>query len=278
MAEEVASTAVVNSAPAANADTTVATTDETASSTADNAASADESTQDTTEAEQTDESTDSEESDAEADTQADEPKKGADARKEQLNTEIRDLVAQRNVLRQEVERINAQVYQPATVEDLLNQENPATGEYYNRLEAEVESMRQERDVEKYNNHVAESRLTMTTEAQRALSDFPMFDQSSPDYDGEVAAEIDAILPSLLEFDPNTGQLIGSKVSIYQLYKSHAKAADAKARKAEITAQRNAEKQLSNADKVTGGKGTTKPFDKLSTTEMASYLRKKGHDV
>lgn len=273
-------TPVVNEVAVPDAAPTESTTAETNSAAADEPAeqSTDPSTQEPSDADHADESTDSEESDAADDTNTEQPKKGADARKEQLNNEIRDLVAQRNALRHEVEQINAEAYKPASVDELLEQVNPDTGDYYNRLEAQLEAMRQEREVEKYNTQIAESRLTLQTETQRALQDFPMFDQQSPDYNADVAQEVDAILQGVLELDPKTNQVIGSRISVYQLLKSYAKAAEANARKAEIKAQRNAEKQLTNADPTPGGAGKTKAFNELSTAEMAARLRKLGHDV
>src|SRR5690606_34821861 len=118
-------------------------------------------------------------------------------------------------------------------DELLEQVNPDTGEYYNRLEAQFEAMRQEREVEKYNNQVADTRLALGHESQKALQDFPMFDETSEEYNAELAKEVDQVLAQSLRFDERTGQVIGSAISPYQLYKSYAMAAKQSAAKAEV---------------------------------------------
>lgn len=223
---------------------------------------------------------DSEETDTE-----DKPKKGADARKEQLNKEIRDLVAEknellaeRNQIRKTVEAANADAYKPASVDDLLETVNPDTGDYYNRLEAQLEAMRQEQEVERYNNRVADAQIGIQYEARRALEEFPLFDKDSPEYNAEVASEVDKVLEGILEIDPQTKQVVGSRLSVYQLYKSFAAAAKANAVKAETKAQKNVESMLKNADPTTGGKGQTKSFESMSLSEQEAYLRRKGYDI
>ena len=208
-----------------------------------------------TEGEQTEEPVD-------ADETEEKPKKGAEARKEQLqneiselegeldseptdpNTEIRSLVAHRNELKRQVEQRNAEVYKPASVDELLDQINPETQEYYNKLEATVESMRQQQEVDRYNSQVADSQFTLETESQQVLKDFPMFNPKSPEYDKESALEVAEILKASLIVDPNTQEIIGSNISPYKLYKSHARAAQSSARKAEIKGQKATEDRKS----------------------------------
>ena len=259
----------------AGTDTSVSdsTTEETTSSTADD--QVDTSQQETdgdSQEEVLDDSLDTDE------TETERPKRGAEARKEQLNTEIRDLVATRNAIRSEVEAYNAQVYRPATVEELLEQQNPETGDYYSRLEAQLEAMQQERAIEKYNNQVTESRMTLHSDAHRAIQDFPIFDSNNPEYNPQIAAEVDQILAQSIIVDPRTNQVIGSRIPVYQLYKSHAVAAKANERRAEMTAQRNAEKQITNTDLTPGAQGKQTAFNKLSVSEMEARPRKQGHDV
>jgi hypothetical protein len=168
--------------------------------------------------------------------------KGAEERKQQLNNEIRDLVSKRNALREEVQRANAEVYQPATEEEL--QEQGLSPEM-----AAIEAMKQEREMERYNTQVAEAQLTLGSEAQTALRDFPMFDPSSPEYKPEIAARADEILGSSLIFDQNSGQVIGSNVSPYKLYQSFAEAAQVSAQAGQIKGQKATETMLKNSDSV-----------------------------
>jgi hypothetical protein len=185
------------------------------------------------------------------------PTKG-ETRKSELNSEIRDLVAQRNQLRTEVEKINEEVYKPATEEELVE-------DGMSEVEAKVEVMRQEREVEKYNERVAEAQLTINTESQRVLQDFPMFRQfepgtetmdpktgeisgtPNPAYDAELAGEAAQLLQANLITDPNTGQVIGSNVSPYQLYKTLARASGISTVKGQEKGQAAIQEQLANAD-------------------------------
>lgn len=197
----------------------------------------------------------------------------AEARKEQLNTEIRDLVAQRNQIRQEVEQLNAQVYKPASSDELLEQVNPETGDYYNRVEAQLEAMRQEREVEKYNTQVTESRLSLQSEAARALDEFPMFDSQSPEYNPSVAQQVDQMLAQNLIVDQNTGQIIGSHVSPYTLYKTVADAAKFSAAQSAAKSQKAVETMQSQADIPTSApvKQTPKDIEKLDADAYAKAV-------
>lgn len=206
------------------------------------------------------------------------PQGKGEQRKEQLNTEIRDLVAQRNHLKQQVEQLNQQAYQVPSEQDLQDQINPDTGEYYTALEAKLIRMEQQQQLRDFTERVTEAQMTISTEAERALKDFPMFDSSSPDYDPEIAQQADAVLQQNLVVDPNTGQIVGSRISPYQLYKSYDVATKASQRKAQIQGQKSVEKMMAASTPTTGGRGTERTFSKMSLQEKAEYLRKKGHDV
>lgn len=209
------------------------------------------------------------------------PQTKGEKRKESLNTEIRDLVSQRNQIRDEIEQMNAQVYQAASLDDLLDQENPDTGENYSRLEAQVEMMRQQQELRDFNDKVADFQFTMNQEINKVLSDFPMFDpQNKEEYNEQVAKDVYQNLVDSLQIDPNTGQIIGSTLkSPYKLYQSYANAAQSSARKGELKGQRNAERMMTNVDHSTGGQGkSSKSFNELSASEMREELRRKGHDI
>lgn len=163
----------------------------------------------------------------------------ADERKTQLNTEIRDLVAQRNALKEEVAKAN-EVYQPATEEDLVNDGMDAT-------EAKVEALRQAIEVKDYNDKVADAQLTIESESQRVLQDYPIFNPDNESYDEDLSLEAAQLLEANLIQDPNTGQIIGSNVSPYQLYKTLAKASGISGAKGQIKGQQATEKMLANAD-------------------------------
>lgn len=193
----------------------------------------------------------------EVEASEDKPLGKAEERKAQLNTEIRDLVAQRNTLKAEVEKANAEVYQPATEDELTEQGMTA-------IEAKVEAMRQEREMEKYNSQVADAQLTIGHESERVLNDFPQFNpESGPDvYDKELAEEAAELLASNLIIDPNTNQVIGSNVSPYQLYKTLARASGISAQKGQLRGQEDAQKQLANVDAPTSAAPPKEKVDPL----------------
>lgn len=190
----------------------------------------------------------------------DKPVGKAEERKQQLNVEIRELVAKRNELKAQVENANAQVYQPATDQELLGQINPETGEYYNSLEAKVAALEQRSEVERYNSQVADAQLTLQSEASKALADFPMFDSESKQYNPEMTKLVDELLGANLVLDPNTGQIIGSHVSPYKLYQSHALAAQASEASGKIKGQQAVEKMLANTDTPAGDAPKTEKVD------------------
>ena len=218
----------------------------------------------TEEAEESEDETEPQEENAEDEDQPapveEETKSKADERKEKLNQEIRDLVQTRNQIRQDVEKANGEAYKPATVDQLLEEVNPETGEYYNRLEAEIATMKQQNAVRDYTNQVAEQRLVIVSEAQKALQDFPIFDAESPEYNKDVAEQVDTILAGAIIRDPRTGQVIGSHVSPYQLYKTVYDSTQASAVKGQVKAQKAQAKMLANSD-ATQSSGTAKEAKK-----------------
>lgn len=191
----------------------------------------------------------------EAESTEDKPRGKAEERKAQLNTEIRDLVSQRNALKEQVTKANAEVYQPATENELTGETNPETGQPFTSTEAKVEAMRQAIEMRDYNEKVAEAQLTIESESQRVLTDFPIFNSENEGYDKELAEEAAELLQANLILDPNTGQVIGSNVSPYQLYKTLARASGISTVKGQIKGQQATEKMLANAD---GGSAAAPP--------------------
>jgi hypothetical protein len=186
------------------------------------------------------------------------PPTKAEERKTQLNTEIRDLVAQRNSLRTEVEKANAEVYQPATEQELVDEGMSAT-------DAKVEAMRQNLEVRDYNERVAEAQLTIESESNRILTDFAWANPNSGEdvYKKELAEEAAALLQSNLITDPNTGQVIGSNISPYQLYKTLDRASGISAVQGQIKGQQAAEQQLANVDAAGSAAPPKKKADPLA---------------
>lgn len=182
--------------------------------------------------------------------ETDKPRGKAEERKAQLNMEIRDLVAKRNELKAEVEKANAEVYQPATEEELVDQG-------YDPTEAKVEALRQQVEMRDFNEKVAEAQLTISSESQRVLQDFEWANPESPNYNKELAQEASEFLQANLIYDQNSGQVIGSNVSPYKIYETLNKASNISATKGQIKGQEATEKMLANADN-SSAKTSAKP--------------------
>lgn len=195
------------------------------------------------------------EADADKTAEEDKPQGKAEERKAQLNTEIRDLVSKRNALKAEVEKINADVYQVATEDELVEQGLSAT-------DAKVEALRQRIEVRDYNEKVAEAQLTIESESQRVLQDFPIFNPDSTDFDKELAEEAAQLLSANLVLDPNTQQVIGSNVSPYQLYKTIARAHQTSTVKGQIRGREDTEQMLANADSASNAAPEKKAKDPI----------------
>lgn len=227
------------------------------------------------------------------------PKRGKEARREQLerdldeeNQAIRELVARRNqarAYRQQLEQEQAQQYretppemqnQPLpTLEQIMQTENPETGDFFTEFEAkavlqnlqlqqQLVGMQEAQEQAAYEAQVSASISGMSSDADRALRDFPEFDPESDKYDAELDAEVDKFLQGMLIYD-NAGNLIGSRESIYQLYQSFHKARGEKPKRTVIN---------DAGDFRGSGARIEKPFEKMSTKEMEAYLRRKGYDV
>lgn len=195
----------------------------------------------------------------------------AEERKAQLNTEIRDLVAQRNELKSIVEKTTAQVYQPATESDLMEEGMSTT-------DAKLEAMRQNLEVKEYNDSVTEAHLTLGSESLRVLNDFPIFNPDSDQFDSELAQEAAEHIennlirdPNVPEVDPETGQptgkglIIGSRVSPYKFYKTLARASSVSETKGQLKGQQAQQKMMANADSPAAAappKKTKDPLDDL----------------
>lgn len=227
------------------------------------------------------------------------PKRGKEARQEQLerdldeeNRAIRELVARRNearAYRQQLEQEQAQQYQETppetqgqslpTLEQIMQTENPETGDFFTEFEAkavlqnlqlqqQLVGMQQAQEQAAYEAQVSASINGMSSDAERALKDFPEFDPESDEYDPELDADVDEFLQGMLIYD-NAGNIVGSRESIYQLYQSFHKARGKGAKRTVIN---------DAGDFRGSGARVEKPFEKMSTKEMEAYLRRKGHDV
>lgn len=215
------------------------------------------------EAEEADESEKIEESES---TESEEKSNRAEERKQQLNTEIRDKVAERNALREEIATLSRQKFDLEKeqslpdVESLVGQINPATGDYYTRAEAEnlrlnqrIDALEKQKAFEDYVERVADSRIQLSTEANQVIKDFPIFDPDSDQYNPELTAAADEIMQSSLIVDDKTGQVIGSRLSPYQVYSAIARAKASGDVAGKTSGRKAALDMMNNADVSTSAK-------------------------
>lgn len=181
---------------------------------------------------------------AEQPTGEDKPQGKAEQRKTQLNAEIRDLVAQKNALKSDIEKINAEYYQPATEDQLV-------AEGMSPTDARVEALSQRLEVKDYNDRVADAQLTIESESQQVLREFPVFNPDSPEYNKDLAAQGAELFNDSLIRDENTGQVIGSNLSVHKLYKALATSYNSSAQAGRLKGQQDTEKMLARADNAGG---------------------------
>lgn len=210
--------------------------------------------------------------------------KNAETRKQQLNNEIRDKVAERNALRKEIAELNRQKYQMKstsdipTVEALMDQINPETNDYYTRTEAKLARIEAERELEReakkldeYTDNIVDNRMRLKDEADRVLKDFPMFDETSSSYDKNLSEKAEKIAEGMLIRD-NAGEVIGSRGSIYDVYALVAEAVKSAGTNGEIAGRRAAEKMMGSAD-IIGSSSSKSAGDDDSNDPFLKGLRK-----
>lgn len=167
----------------------------------------------------------------------------ADERKQQLNTEIRELVEMRNKMQQEIESYKSQTMQQQTVEKL-------EAEGYSEVEIENIMLKQQMEAiqAQAQTYQQSAQITsqLTLEANRVLNEFPIFNDASPDYIPELAEQAAELLENSIVRDAN-GQIIGATLTPYQIYKPIADAHRLSSMQGQIRGQKATEKMLSSVD-------------------------------
>lgn len=204
---------------------------------------------------------------------------------QQLANERNEALAEAQRVRQQLEQYRVREAQVAREQELSNEVNPETGEYYTPTEIERLAFQQSKEQQaqsvaeqRYELEVQDVQFQLRDEATRALTDFPMFDEQSPDYDPELAASADELLGANIVQEQGTGRIIGSNVSPYKIYQTVAKAAEKSRVAGQIKGQQATERMLASVDGTGSSQKGETSFEKLSTAEMAARLRKAGHDV
>lgn len=250
-------------------------------------------------------SSDDDQDDSDDDTEEEKPKRGAEARKEQLRREteaanaesarIREAVAEKNRAIAEQQRLQAELdkfreaEQVPPLEYIMQQENPDTGDFYTEYEArmiqenirlhlQLEQQEKVAEQQAYESQIAASIDGFASDIERTLRDFPEFDINSDQYDPGLSAEAERIMLDALIYEPNTGRLIGSNVPVYQLYKTLHEAVKGSAEARRSQRQIERQQELAQADVRGSGQRMGKSFNDMTTKEQEAYLRRKGHDI
>jgi hypothetical protein len=245
-------------------------------------------------AEETKQKTDGTSRGDEAPEEPEEPPEGVSAK---AQDRYRSLANERNDYRQRAEQLQQQIAelqgqseQYGQEQDLMNEVNPETGDYYTPAEidqiswqANREHQNESRQQQMANLQIQQNRNNAAEDSERTLKDFPMFDESSGQFNEKLAGEYNELLGDHLFYmthdgqqasandllanniDPSTQMFIGSNASPYKLAKTIAGATHANDARNRAAAQRNTERMLANAD--TGGaasqsqpRGKSDPFE------------------
>lgn len=170
------------------------------------------------------------------------PKKGAEARKAELQNEIRTLVSQRNNLRTEVETKNAEQYRPQTAAELVELGSDP-------VLAEIQALRQENQMSAFNQHVTETNANLNTESLQLMADYPVFDSRSDQYNEALAGQVNSLYQKVagIQTDQKTGLITNVQTLPYDFYKSFAEIHAAGSQNGQVKGQQAAEKMLAAAE-------------------------------
>jgi hypothetical protein len=190
---------------------------------------------------------------------------------QKLANENRELKAQ----------LAAREAQIAQEQELINEINPETGDYYTPQEAERIAFHQSRQQQAQDLaqqrmvlDIQQNQMVLQNDAERVVNEFPLFNENSPEYNKELAAQADALVQQNLIVDQN-GVPIGANVSPYEIYKTIATAYKASAVPNQIKGQKATEKMLSASDSVS----STKPSkSSANDADMSAEEYAKAHGL
>jgi len=180
------------------------------------------------------------------------------------NKDLEQKLSDPSFLQQQLERLKLQESQLASEQELLNEVNPETGEYYTPQEVERLAFAQSREqraqvvaLERYQLEVQQNQELIANEATKAIEDFAIFNDKSPEFKPELAAQLNDLIDKSLIREEGTGTIIGAHLSPYQLAKTIADATQVNAAKMQAEAQKANAKMLANADVPAGASNASK---------------------
>lgn len=222
---------------------------------------------------QTDDTTDeeadeSETEDTEQDPQTEEPQYSkAEQRKEQLNTEIRQMVESKRQLEQELQQMQQSQRpdgQPLTEEAILNEVNPNTGEYFTPTEAQVvlmqqqiHQMQQQSQQQQYESQVSQAQTRLAQDIEGSLKDYPMFNSESKEFNKPLADRARVFIEANLVKD-QSGRIVSTNMPVRDILSTLADIQSSSVTVGEAKARQATNKMLSAADVASGRTEATKP--------------------
>lgn len=197
---------------------------------------------------------------------------------------FQQLANQNRELRQQLEQLQARQAQVANEQNLLDQVNPETGDYYTPQEVEriarFEANKAENErlsQQQQQLQVQMNQQTLATEADQALRDFAMFDADNKDaYKQELASLADDLLGDALFMDDQQN-VLGSKVSPHKLYKTVATAYEQGVRDGQLKGQKATQQMLSQVDSPSSAPVKRTPAEEAYMSP-GDYAKAKGLEV
>lgn len=166
--------------------------------------------------------------------------------KQDANSRIRGLNAEKNYYKANLQRAIEQGYQPATAEQLMEQGMSESDAKFAALESQVK-------LGDFSRQVAELNTTVESEAAQVLQDFPIFDPDSKDFNPQLSERVSELYEQAAgaQVDPRTNLLVGINVTPYHFFKTFAEMyqmASAKAQAdGQVKGQQAADEQMARVD-------------------------------
>lgn len=204
---------------------------------------------------------------------------------------FRQMANERNELRRQMEELQAKQAQFATEQDLLNDINPDTGDYYTPQEIERISWARQREAlnertanELYGLQIQQNQQTINDEAAQVVNEIPLLNPESKEYIPEIGQKYVDLLNDSLVYQTVDGQqvnrstllanginpdtqatLVGYYTSPLKLAQTLSAAYQSAQKKGETLgqarAQKATEKMLANADAPSSAAPKANPEEK-----------------
>ncbi len=194
----------------------------------------------------------------ESETQETPPDEEAARRQQNADAAAR-RVQDRQRVKQAVSSQLDETYGPKSEQDLVDEGMPAR-------DAQIEALRQEMQFERQRSTIAELNASMTIEAATVMSDFPVFNPDSKDFDKEFTAMVEENYRQAARLQTDDrGIILSADVSLYDHYKKMADMFQRGTTRGSQQGQADALTMMAGAEQP-GGSSTTGRGDSLQDLE------------